>query len=64
MYYGVPLPPISASNKEITASTNRICIKPAALYTKKPNIQPITSITAMMYKMLLMSKNFYVECWL
>jgi hypothetical protein len=43
---------------EITASTIKTCIKPPALYTKKPNNQPITRITAIKYNILLMVNNF------
>jgi len=38
---------------EMSASTSRIWIIPAALYTKKPTSQPMTSITATRYKRLL-----------
>jgi len=56
--YGVPLPPIKLNNIEMTARTSRIWIKPPTLYTKTPSNHPITRITAMMYKILLMSKRF------
>ena len=38
---------ISPINNEITASTNKMCIIPPALYIKNPSNQPITKITAM-----------------
>jgi hypothetical protein len=44
----------------MTAKMIRIWIRPEALYTKNPNIHPITSITAIRYKMLLMLLRFKI----
>jgi hypothetical protein len=44
---------------DITANTIKICIKPPALYTKKPNSQPIINITAIRYSILLMVNKFF-----
>ena len=42
-------PPISLRSMEITANTNKICIKPPKLYTKNPKIHPMMRMTAIKY---------------
>jgi hypothetical protein len=41
------------SNRDITAITIRMWIRPPTLYTKAPKIHPITSIMAITYNKLL-----------
>lgn len=42
------------------ASTNKMWIKPETLYTKTPRSHPITKITAIIYRRLLIVKNLMI----
>lgn len=50
-------PPISLNSTDITANTNKICIKPPKLYTKNPKIHPIMRMTAIRYNKEFMAKG-------
>lgn len=49
---------INPSKMETTASTSNICIRPVALPTKYPNIQPTIKIIAIKYSIDLMTISF------